>query len=279
MRVPHNKKTLEQFIEEAKAVHSNDYDYSLVDSYVNNKTKVFIKCKKCGLVFSQTPSSHINNKSGCPHCAKATIQYKQKDVAKKANRKILFGVAVFDADCTCNGKNEMIYRAWKSMIFRCYSKEYAASHPTYKECTVCENWLTFSNFLNWANKIQVGFKEGYHLDKDLIFSNNKLYSPDTCCFVPREINDMIVKPSVNKNGLPIGVTKRGNLYYVSHGISLLGGQKSKSVGYFKNINDAFNAYKFSKEAYIKEVAKKYYEENKITKRVYNALMNYNVKID
>jgi len=57
--------TTEQFIEKAKAVHGDKYDYSLVE-YKNNKTKVKIKCHIHG-IFKQRPNDHLNN-HGCPKC-------------------------------------------------------------------------------------------------------------------------------------------------------------------------------------------------------------------
>jgi len=54
------------FIERAKNIHADEYDYSLVD-YKNNKTKVKIVCKKHG-TFEQLPINHIESKSGCHKC-------------------------------------------------------------------------------------------------------------------------------------------------------------------------------------------------------------------
>lgn len=59
-------KTTEQFINEAKSVHGDKYDYSKVN-YINNKEKVEIICKKHG-IFKQSPISHLSG-SGCPLCA------------------------------------------------------------------------------------------------------------------------------------------------------------------------------------------------------------------
>lgn len=61
------KKTTEQFIEEAKMVHGNKYDYSLVN-YINNKTPICIICPKHGK-FKQIPSDHLNGR-GCNLCSK-----------------------------------------------------------------------------------------------------------------------------------------------------------------------------------------------------------------
>ena len=62
-----NAKSKEQFIEDAKKVHSNKYDYSKVN-YINGKTKVCIICPEHG-EFWQLPQAHISGKEGCPKCA------------------------------------------------------------------------------------------------------------------------------------------------------------------------------------------------------------------
>lgn len=59
------RKTTEQFVSEAKLIHNNKYDYSLVE-YKNNSTKVKIICPIHG-VFEQRPSDHLNN-HGCKKC-------------------------------------------------------------------------------------------------------------------------------------------------------------------------------------------------------------------
>jgi hypothetical protein len=55
------------FIEKARALHGNKYDYSEV-VYVNNQTKVKIICPEHG-VFEQTPHNHLKGQ-GCPVCGK-----------------------------------------------------------------------------------------------------------------------------------------------------------------------------------------------------------------
>jgi hypothetical protein len=60
------KLTTEKFIEKAKEIHGDKYDYSKVN-YKNNKTKVTIICKKHG-EFLQTPNSHLRGQS-CPGCS------------------------------------------------------------------------------------------------------------------------------------------------------------------------------------------------------------------
>ena len=59
--------TKEEFIEKAKEIHGNKYDYSKVE-YVNNETKVCIICPIHG-EFWQTPNNHFNS-CGCYLCGK-----------------------------------------------------------------------------------------------------------------------------------------------------------------------------------------------------------------
>ena len=55
-----------EFINKAVKVHGDKYDYLLV-IYVNNESKVIIRCKSCNLEFLQTPKNHLHGQ-GCPHC-------------------------------------------------------------------------------------------------------------------------------------------------------------------------------------------------------------------
>lgn len=71
------------FIEKAKCVHGDKYDYSQV-VYSNMKTKVRIICPIHG-VFEQTPDKHLHGKCGCPMCAgnvkSNTAEFCQKALA------------------------------------------------------------------------------------------------------------------------------------------------------------------------------------------------------
>jgi len=56
----------ETFIQKAKKVHGNRYDYSKVN-YINSGIKVTIICSEHG-EFQQIPDFHINRKCNCPKC-------------------------------------------------------------------------------------------------------------------------------------------------------------------------------------------------------------------
>jgi Zn finger protein HypA/HybF involved in hydrogenase expression len=62
------RKTTEEFVVEARAIHGDKYDYSGVN-YQNSKTKVCIACPEHG-EFWQTPNSHLRG-TGCPVCGRS----------------------------------------------------------------------------------------------------------------------------------------------------------------------------------------------------------------
>lgn len=73
-----------QFVERAKAIHGDKYDYSLVN-YKTCKDRVEIICNKCGKHFTQTPDNHINLQRGCPFCGAESS--KEKLTAQSKARK------------------------------------------------------------------------------------------------------------------------------------------------------------------------------------------------
>lgn len=82
------RKTTEQFIEDAKQIHGEKYDYSKVE-YVNAKTKICIICKEHG-EFWQTPTHHLSG-YGCPKCRyikSANKNRKTKEWFIEESRKI-----------------------------------------------------------------------------------------------------------------------------------------------------------------------------------------------
>lgn len=63
--------TTEEFIEKARKIHGDKYDYSKV-KYINTHTKVCIICPKHG-EFWQTPNCHLDGK-GCPLCNESHLE-------------------------------------------------------------------------------------------------------------------------------------------------------------------------------------------------------------
>lgn len=253
--------TLEIFKERANAIHGiGTYDYSLIKEYKNNSTKVLIRCNRCGNVFEQRPEDHIYKGCGCKMC-------------NQRHFSLVFGVGVNDLTNEIQqpkGSVSPSYRAWQLMLGRCYNTK-SKKQPTYEGCSVCNDWLRFSNFKKWFDE---NYVDGYALDKDILVKGNKVYSPETCCFVPAEINSIFTKRQNKRGFYPIGVFRNGEGF--SSKVSMFG--KTVRLGTYKTPEEAFAVYKQAKEAYIKEVARKYYDEGKIARNVYDALMRYEVEI-
>ena len=93
------------------------------------------------------------------------------------------------------------------MLNRCYSENLHARKPQYKDCSVCAEWLIFSNFKVW---METQDWQGKELDKDLLVSGNKLYSPITCLFLDRATNQFITDTRAGKYNLPPGVSWHKN---------------------------------------------------------------------
>lgn len=260
--------TQEEVIERFRKTHGDKYDYSKV-VYVNSKTKVCIICPKHGekMVF---PLDHIKG-SGCNECGYEKLSSVLKNKPHFTARNYVFGVGIVDTEHVV--KRLKSYDVWTGMLERCYSQKYQEREPAYKGCSVCDEWLLFSNFKKWFDN---NYIKGYALDKDILVKGNKVYSPETCCFVPSDINLLLINRRNHRGEYPIGVTYRTKLrkYYAQ--INKNG--KRKHIGYYDTIEEAFAAYKQAKEAHIKEVAKSYYDKGLITKRVYDALMRYEVEI-
>ena len=177
---------------------------------------------------------------------------------------------------TINGRNTKEYALWCDMLRRCYSDNSKKKRPTYEGCKVSENFKSFEYFYEWCHK-QVGFgNEGWHLDKDLLIKGNKVYSEDSCVFIPKEINLVLTKCVTSRGKYLIGVcwcnTKKAFISQVRKNKG-----KSERLGIFKTEIEAFNAYKKAKESFVKEQADKW--KDQIDERAYEALMNYEVDID
>lgn len=172
-----------------------------------------------------------------------------------------------------DGKNIKAYGIWLAMVTRCYNKKCQTKNPTYVGCSVSSNFKSFSYFYEWCHE-QVGFGlDAYHLDKDVIYRGNKLYSEDTCVFVPREINLFFCDSRAARGEFPIGVSlykARGN-YTAECTVN----GKRKSLGYFTSPQEAHAVYKTFKENLCKELATKW--RGQIDNRVYDAMMIWDVK--
>lgn len=64
--------SLKRFLEKAKEVHGDRYDYSLIKGFRNNREKLPIRCREHG-VFMQSAHAHTDSRQGCPECGKLIV--------------------------------------------------------------------------------------------------------------------------------------------------------------------------------------------------------------
>lgn len=195
-------------------------------------------------------------------------QIKEKSI-KNPNKPVLFGFGFVGQGVYNHKNNADAYNHWYSMLERCYCPVYRELKPTYESCSCVKEWNNFQNFAGWFYT-QVWYK-GWELDKDLITPGNKLYSPDTCAFVPRRLNLLINHNKRGDKSNPIGVfwsEKRRKYCTQCRGVD---GKISLSV-YSDDIEYLENLYKTFKKSVLREVAREY--EGIVDQRVLNSLSNW-----
>lgn len=170
------------------------------------------------------------------------------------------------------GRHTVAYRTWRNMFQRCYEPKYHEDYPTYIFCEVDESFHNYQDFAQWfyAHKYS-GL--GYELDKDLLVVGNKIYSPDTCCFVPNSLNVLLNNNKAMRGELPQGIHfQKNNKNYVAR-LSI--GNKRKHLGVFDTPEEAFAVYKKAKEDNVKRMADLWF--GNIEPRVYSALMDWKLE--
>ena len=179
-----------------------------------------------------------------------------------------------------NGKHTDEYYIWHNMLRRCYDPKYQEEHSTYKGCEVEDYLLNFQNMGEWIeeNYYEVS-GEIMCLDKDILCKGNKVYSRETCIFVPQRINKLFTKSDRSRGKDPIGVDQlpSGNYQVTCNN----GYGKYIYLGTYTTEEEVFKVYKNYKEKVIKEVIDSY--EGKIPEPFYSrlreAMYNYEVDID
>lgn len=173
-----------------------------------------------------------------------------------AKRKPIYGVGINDAKYNVYYKENGIvsrcaaYVSWCSMLKRCYSKKDLELFPTYKGCSVSNDWILFSNFDKWHSE---NYVNGYDLDKDIKIIGNKIYSKESCMYVHQSINKLLVDCQASRGDLPIGVSfdKSRNKFSAKVNENA----RTKNLGRFNTPEEAHHAYKVAKNEQIRMAMK------------------------
>lgn len=181
-------------------------------------------------------------------------------------RRLVYGVGVNDLPYPI--KNCPFYEKWRSILCRCYSSNFHTKNKSYEECFICDEWIYASNFKKWMESKNW---KGNVLDKDILYPNNKIYSPEKCIFVPIEVNSLLVKTG-RKRIFPLGVYKSNTKNKFDSKISIAG--KTTFLGSYSNKMEAHREWQKYRFNYIKQMALK--QEDSLLK---NKLLDISRKIE
>ena len=169
--------------------------------------------------------------------------YKPRDPVYTKSQKYGINDAPFVVQPRIDGRQiqHPAYTTWFNMLRRCYNEQDNLANPTYIGTSVCDDWLLFTNFAKWFN---IYFIPEYQIDKDLLVKGNKIYSPETCVYVPDFINKFITTRTNYRGNLPIGVTshKTGKFQTQIHNMT----GKKKHLGLFNTKEQAHQAWQKAK---------------------------------
>ena len=244
---------------------------------------VMQKCGEVAFIVEYVNSQDITIQfKATGELVKTTYDHFVKGKVKSHFSPSVYGIGIKGLESTMDEAGEQLdsYNCWKNILGRCYSAKCQKKHPTYIDCRVCDDWLYYPNFKKWydTNYYEINDRTS-QLDKDILVKGNKIYSPDTCVFVPNFINKLFIKRQNDRGDFPIGVYyhKPNKKYVAKLKVFKDGKSTKKHLGCFNTTDEAFNAYKQAKEDYIKEIADNY--KDKIPAELYEAMYAYEVSIN
>lgn len=213
-------------------------------------------CENCSVKFED--GTIVKNKS-----------YKniQDNSISNPNANKSSGVGIIGKGEYSSATHPKIHSIWGAMLERCYANT-DVRHTTYKDVTVCEEWHNFQNFAKWYDN---NYIKGFHLDKDLLSGEIKTYSPETCTFVPQEVNNLFLIKQKRKE-LPQCIYRYNKTNKFELRITI--DKKTHYKGTFNTIREAYDEYIKYKQSRIKEVADKW--KDKLDPRVYQIMYNYKI---
>ena len=184
------------------------------------------------------------------------------------------GINDYDGAMSISGRDIPSYTHWHSMLGRCYDPKCQAKYPTYIGCTVCQEWLLFSNFKKFYDE---NYKEGFVLDKDILKIGNKVYSPETCRFVPVYLNSLLIDSGAIRGDLPLGVSSlkpsiKSHRINITYRARCSNGYRKPITKIFKTVEEAQEWYSITKKSIVKEQAIRAFLDNAIKTDVYLALV-------
>lgn len=167
---------------------------------------------------------------------------------------------------------------WANMRNRCTpGSSFQQRSPTYIGCTMSDNFKDFQFFAEWC-QTQVGYGlKDYEIDKDFLILRNRVYSEDTCVFIPVTLNAFLNSRAKSRGVYPQGVSYQKCASPFRADLRIDG--KGVYLGMFKTVEEASNAYKSAKLAEAQRWVRRLQAgEFIVDQRVITSLKNYSVPL-
>lgn len=186
-----------------------------------------------------------------------------------------------------NKASSNVYRVYNGIRTRCKdTKNDDRIRKCYDEVTMCQEWKDNpKSFVKWYLEHYYEFdNEEMDVDKDLFGGDAKIYSPETCCILPKSLNAILTnckkhyheEQKLNEeNTLPFGVKYNGKKKKYYSNIVFTGTEKIIKLSEWDTAEEAFKEYKTMKQADMLIVAARY--KNRIPDYIYHKLLEVEIK--
>ena len=159
------------------------------------------------------------------------------------------------------------YCAWNKMNQRC--RNFKNTYNGFK---------SFQDFAEWC-QTQPGYKlldsenRYWALDKDILglSVDQKIYSTESCCFIPQYLNKVLCASDSIRGDYPLGVSLLKNTGKFMSYCKTTGNGKREIFGYFTTPEEAHLHWQLGKIKAIKNAIHRYESENESSLRVIQAL--------
>lgn len=184
-----------------------------------------------------------------------------------------------------NKASSQAYRVYNGIRTRCKdTKNDDRIRKCYDEVTMCQEWKDNpKTFVKWYfEHYYTVDDEEMDVDKDLFDGGSKIYSPETCCILPKSLNAILTNFKKHyreeqniENTLPYGVSYNGKKKKYYSDIQFTGTEKTVKLSEWDTPEEAFKEYKMMKQADMLMVAAQY--KNKIPDYIYHKLLEVEIK--
>ena len=217
-----SKQTTEAFIERAKSIHGNKYDYSLTE-YKSAHSKIKFKCNRCGGIIEQQACDHLRTQGGCRKCG----EKESHEPRKLTEKQFWESVLNYNKEKNWNlDFSKSIFKGLNSLItFKCpihgdiskKARELYKGHGCQKcgcEANGIKARKSTEQFIKDAKKVHGDYYDYSEVDYKTAFTKIKIIDP--------EYGPFFMAPNSHLNGQGFGKISNGEkiirYYFLQHNI-------------------------------------------------------------